>query len=110
LFRRHSSHTYPQHLYFSLHVHAVWFFVVAVDSLIEAVDPARRVAPIFDRALELYFVGYFFLAFARVYKTSIWGTLWRTLSISVLYLFVMALTISAFMLPIIWPLLWGAPS
>ena len=61
--RRSSGHTYPQHLYFALHVHAA---VVLRDSpsssllqasLVRLRYVSHRSADIVD---ELYMVGYFF--------------------------------------------------
>ena len=49
LFRRRSGHTYPQHLYFALHVHAAWFLRECRS--IRCSRPLRRfpiVAPVVD--------------------------------------------------------------
>jgi hypothetical protein len=37
VFRRSSGRTYPQHLYFAMHVHAVWLFANAMNTLVETV-------------------------------------------------------------------------
>ena len=110
LFRRGSGHTYPQHLYFAFHVHAAWFFANAADSLFEAVAPLRFAEPVVDIASELYIVGYFFLAFRRAYATTVWGTLWRTVSIGLLYGTALLAAVAEIVLPVIWPLMFGQQS
>jgi hypothetical protein len=107
LFRRQSGFTYPQHLYFALHVHAACFFANALDSLFEAVGSLRFVAPVVDKATELYIVAYFFLAFWRVYETTVWGTLWRGLTIGFLYVAVLMAVFLAIAAPTLWPLFAG---
>jgi hypothetical protein len=107
LFRRRSGYTYPQHLYFALHAHAVFFFANAIDSLFEAVDRANHIAPIVDKIMGVFFIGHFVIAFWRVYETTIWGTLWRTVSIGVLYGLVLALTLAAIMAPIYFAIMQG---
>jgi hypothetical protein len=107
LFRRQSGYTYPQHLYFALHVHAACFFANAVDSLFEAVGALRVAAPVVDKATELYIVAYFFRAFWRVYETTVWGTLWRGLTIGFLYVAVLMAVFLAIAAPTLWPLFAG---
>ena len=101
---RGSGHTYPQHLYFALHVHAACFLATALDSLFEAVGPLAFAAPVVDIVAELYIVGYFFIAFRRVYETTIWGTLWRGLTIGFIYVAVLILVFLAIAAPTVWPL------
>ena len=110
LFRRHGGHTYPQHLYFALHVHAVFFFANAFDSASEALAPPRYVATVLESLTMLYFVGYFVLAFRRVYETTIWGTLWRTVFIGLLYIVTLFATIAAIITPIVMTLMPVAAS
>jgi hypothetical protein len=103
--RRRSGHTYPQHLYFALHVHAAWFFALAVSSVLQAaLVRLRYAAPTADILAELYMVGYFFVAFKRVYETTIWGTLWRTVLVGSLYLVALLLTLVAIAAPTMLPL------
>jgi len=107
--RRGSGHTYPQHLYFALHVHAAWFFALAVSSLLQAaLVRLRYAAPTADILAELYMVGYLFVAFKRVYETSIWGTLWRTVIAGALYLVALLLALIAIAAPTMWPLFFGS--
>ena len=106
--RRHSGHTYPQHLYFALHVHAAWFFALAVSSLLQAaLVRLPYAAPATDIGAELYMIGYLFVAFRRVYETTIWGTLWRTVIIGSLYLLALLITLAAIAAPTILPLFFG---
>ena len=104
LSRRGSGLTYPQHLYFALHVHAAGFLTNALDSLFEAVGPLAFAAPVVDIVTELYIVGYFFIAFRRVYETTIWSTLWRGLTIGFVYVAVLLLVFLAIAAPTVWPL------
>ena len=105
LVRRSGGHTYPQHLYFALHVHAAAFLASAVNSLFE---PLARfpyyVATTAGIVLSLYVVGYFFLAFRRVYETTIWGTLWRTVSVGLLYSVALLVAVAAIVAPTVLPL------
>jgi hypothetical protein len=104
LFRRGSGLTYPQHLYFALHLHAAWFFAYALDSLFEAVAVLGFAAPAVDIATVLYMIGYFFVAFRRVYETTIPSTLWRSLAIGLIYVAVLLLVFVAIAAPTVWPL------
>lgn len=107
--RRGSGHTYPQHLYFALHVHAAWFVALAVSSVLQAALVRLRSAALgADILAELYMAGYFFVAFRRVYETTIWGTLWRTVIIGSLYLLALITTLIAIAAPTAWPLLFGS--
>jgi hypothetical protein len=104
LVHRDSGHTYPHHLYFALHVHAAGFFANALDSLFEAIGPLAFAAPIVDVVTELYIVGYFFIAFRRVYETTVWGTAWRGLTIGFVYVALLLLAFLAIAAPVVWPL------
>lgn len=109
LVRRGSGHTYPQHLYFALHVHAAWFFANALDSVFEGLGQIPYAAWILDKAMELYMVAYLPLAFWRAYSTSIVGALWRALLVGFLYFLAMIVTLVAIAAPTAWPLLFGQP-
>jgi hypothetical protein len=101
LLRRGSGHTYPQHLYFALHVHAAWFFANSVDSLFEAMGPVPYLTAGVDSATELYMVVYLVAAFWRTYGTTFFGALWRALIAGVLYLAAIIGTFMAIALPVI---------
>jgi hypothetical protein len=109
LFRRHGGHTYPQHLYFALHLHAVWFLTSAASVLFGLV-PLAVVSPVADTALLLFFLAYAFVAFRRVYGTTVWGTLWRTVSVGVLYLVALIGTVLAISAPTWVPYMFGQAS
>jgi hypothetical protein len=102
--RRGSGHTYPQHLYFALHVHAAWFFANALDSLFEGLVPLQAATTIADIALEIFIVVYFVVAFWRVYATTLWGAIWRSLTVGALYFLALMVTLVAIAAPTVWPL------
>jgi hypothetical protein len=110
LFRRGSGYTYPQHLYFALHVHAAAFLANAVDATFEAIPALAFAAPVVDKAMELYIVAYFFIAFRRVYETTLMGTVGRGLAIGVLYVAVLVSVFVAIAAPTVWPLFFGDSS
>jgi hypothetical protein len=107
LFRRGSGHTYPQHLYFALHVHAAWFFANALDSLIEGLSGNSIATTTADLATELYMVAYLPLAFRRAYETELFAALWRSLLIALLYFVVVMVTLAGIAAPVAWSLLFG---
>ncbi len=100
LLRRGSGHTYPQHLYFALHVHAAWFFAVAADSLFEAIALPFVTAGV-DKATELYIVVYFIVAFWRAYELTFWAALWRALTAGTLYFVAVMAAVFAIAIPAI---------
>jgi hypothetical protein len=109
LFRRKGGYTYPQHLYFALHVHAAWFFANAIEALAKAI-PLPYVAPVAGTVIAVYMVVYFPVAFRRVYETTIWGTLWRTVTIGLLYFAVLMFTLLSIAAPLVWPVIFGESS
>jgi len=98
LSRRRSGYNYPQHLYFALHVHSVWFFAFTVGSLARLVHVpyAQNTIAVL---MVLYAGGYLWLAFRRAYATTFLGALWRTLMIGVAYWLVTIATLLAIWLP-----------
>jgi hypothetical protein len=66
---RRARRNYPQHLYFALHVHAAWFFALALFVLGAAI-PAPYAARVFGVATLLYCGQYLKLALARAYDVS----------------------------------------
>jgi hypothetical protein len=109
LVRRRGGHTYPQHLYFALHAHAVGFFAIALNALLEPLLRIPNGESAAGIILALYALVYFFVAFRRVYETTIWGTLWRTLTIALLYSVAYVLTVAAIVAPIVTPSLVDQP-
>jgi hypothetical protein len=88
LFRRNSGRTYPQHMYFAMHVHAVGFCVATLVVLANiVVVPYASAAA---KVVGLLFVAtHFARAFRFAYETTRFGTAWRTALISVLYAIVL---------------------
>jgi hypothetical protein len=109
LFRRRGGHTYPLHLYFALHFHAVWFFAEAVALLIGGLITYPLAADVANATYRLYGLAYFFVAFRCVYGTTIWGTLWREAAICLSYFVAMMLALLAIAAPILWPI-WSGSS
>ncbi len=73
LVRRRDGHTYPQHLYFSLHVHAVAFFAIALNALFEPLLRVPNGESAAGIILGLYTLVYFFVAFRRVVQDHDWA-------------------------------------
>jgi uncharacterized protein DUF3667 len=101
LFRRKSGRTYPEHIYFAMHVHAVAFFAATLVVLANIV-----VVPYLSagaKGVGLLFAGtHFARSFRSAYGTTWLGTLWRTALISLLYSFVLLATLLAIWLPTAW--------
>lgn len=99
---RRSERNYPQHLYFSMHVHAAWFAAGAVASL-----AAAAAVPYLSRAVSascsLYAVAYFVAAFRRVYDVRLVPALVRTAAVAGTYAIVVAATLLAIVLPKVFP-------
>jgi hypothetical protein len=101
LFRRKSGRTYPEHIYFAMHVHAVAFFAATLVVLANIV-----VVPYLSagaKAVGLLFAGtHFARSFRFAYATTWFGSLWRTALISVLYSFIFTGTLIAIWLTTAW--------
>ncbi len=96
---RRSGRNYPQHLYFSLHVHAAWFFAGAVAGAVQ-IRTIPIVTPLVTRIASLYAVVYFVLAFRRAYALTTRGALLRSAGVGIAY---MALVLAA-LVAILYPL------
>lgn len=101
LFRRKSGRTYPQHMYFAMHVHAVAFFAATLVVLANiVVVPYLSVGA---KAVGLLFAGtHFGRSFRSAYGTTGLGSLWRTALISVLYSLILTGTLIAIWLTTAW--------
>jgi hypothetical protein len=101
LFRRKSGRTYPQHMYFAMHVHAVAFFAATLVVLANIV-----VVPYLSagaKGVGLLFAGtHFARSFRSAYGTTWFGSLWRTALISLLYSFILIATLIGIWLPTAW--------
>jgi hypothetical protein len=91
---RRSGRNYPQHLYFALHIHAVWFFAYGV-ALIFQIKTIPILSPLIWRMAGPYVVVYFVLAFRRAYALTAIGAIWRSAAVGVAYIVVLGATIFA---------------
>jgi hypothetical protein len=95
---RRSRRNYPQHLYFALHVHAVWFFVGAVSAAARIANLPLLTA-IVPTLVVVYATAYIVLAFRRAYDLSIAGAIGRAAAVSAAYLIVVLAVLAAIVLP-----------
>lgn len=101
LFRRKSGRTYPEHMYFAMHVHAVGFFVATLVVLANIVVVPYLSAG--TKVVGLLFVGtHFGRAFRNAYDTTWFGAVWRAGLISLIYAFVLLGALLAIWLPTAW--------
>jgi hypothetical protein len=103
LVRRRSGRNYPQHMYFAMHVHGVWFLAGTLVALANIVvvaylSQALRIAG------ALFILGHFALAFHYVYETGLWGTLWRVGVVAAIYWLIVIFALLTVWLPAVWPL------
>lgn len=91
---------YPQHLYFALHLHAAWFIAGAVYA-VARLRPVTGLTTMVGLAAVLYVVGYFWLAFRRVYEYPPGGTTWRVLVVGGTYLVLLGALLVAFLMLVI---------
>ena len=68
---RRSGYNFPGHLYFAMHIHAVWFAAAAVVVAARWI-PVQAIAILIQAAAVWYGVTYLALAFRRVYDAP-WG-------------------------------------
>jgi hypothetical protein len=93
---RGSRKKYPQHVYFAVHVHAVWFFAATVAAL-GGLVPAPEVGIGIALAAAVYAGLYFHLALRRAYSHHWFGA---GTVILILYLVVVVATISVIVVPL----------
>ena len=97
---RSSALRYPQHLYFALHVHAVWFAAGAVSVAARAAPwpiVPRMVGPL----AVLYGLAYVVLAFRTAYGGTIGQALRRSAVVVAVYWFAVILASAALVLPVL---------
>ena len=101
LFRRKSGRTYPEHMYFAMHVHAVAFFAATLVVLANIV-----VVPYLSagaKAVGLLFAAtHFARSFRFAYGTTWFGSLWRTALISLIYSFILMAALLGIWLSTAW--------
>ena len=98
LFRRKSGRTYPQHLYFAMHVHAVAFFAATVIAIANIVVVPYLSAGAKTAGLVFVF-AHSVLAFRNAYDTSWLGALWRMTFVGLVYWVVLVFTLIGIWLP-----------
>jgi len=101
LLRRKSGRTYPQHLYFAMHVHSVAFFAATVGVVAGVVAIPYLSAGVKVGAL-LFVLIHVVLAFRRAYETSWFAAVWRSVVVNVLYAIVLVAALMGLWLPTAW--------
>jgi hypothetical protein len=104
LSRRRSALNYPQHVYFALHVLAVYFLLESLLSGVTSLDVPSIVRQGVSVGATSLFLVYFVLAYRTAYGTTVWGSLWR--SGIVLFLYFLSVTVT--LLSIALPAMFGA--
>jgi hypothetical protein len=99
LVRRRSGLNYLQHLYFALHVHAAWYCAFTVTLLANVMPTPRSVHDVVGIGMALYAGTYLWLAFRRVYATTLGGALWRAAIVAVAYGVMTVVVVLAVALP-----------
>lgn len=110
LVRRKSGLNYPQHLYFALHVHAMWFLVDAFNALLHVAGDIPYFSRSADAATLLWSAAYLPLAFRRAYATTLWGAVWRCTVVGILYAIAVIAVYVAIFVPLMLRTLAGTPS
>ena len=100
---RKSRRNYPQHLYFALHLHAVWFFAAAVSAA-GALIKTPHVSYLISRAALLYAFVYFVMALRRAYDASFVRSVAGAAVVMSTYMIAVLLALFA----IVWPVVWQA--
>jgi hypothetical protein len=110
LVRRKSGLNYPQHLYFALHVHAMWFLVDAFNALLHVGGDIAYFSRSANIATLLWSAAYLPLAFRRAYETTLWGAVWRCILVGLLYLIAVVAVYLAIFVPLMLRTLADTPS
>ena len=97
LMARRSGRTYPQHLYFSLHLHAAWFFMLAFSAIIGLVP--GRAGPVFGVMVIVWALLYFVLAFHRAYRATMVRSIVTAVLVTGVYLFAVVAAVFVIILP-----------
>jgi len=82
---RRTLKTYPAHLYLALHLHAAWFAVVALITLLTAFASSSRVLAVAGILTAAYIVWYTLLVLRRVFEDSWVRTIGKAAAIGVVY-------------------------
>jgi hypothetical protein len=95
---RRSGRNYPQHLYFALHVHAVWFLAGALSAAAH-IRTIPLVSVIVPSIAFVYAAVYFILAFRRVYNVSTGAAILRSAAVGAAYMVLVVAALAAIILP-----------
>jgi uncharacterized protein DUF3667 len=101
LFRRKSGHTYPQHMYFAMHVHAV-AFCVATLVVLANIDVVPYLSTGAKGVGLLFVATHCGRAFRYAYGLTWFGAAWRAAAISLIYAIVLLAALLAIWLPTAW--------
>jgi hypothetical protein len=96
-----SRRNYPQHLYFALHVHAVWFFAAAIAGA-GALVTIPHAGYVISRAALLYAFVYFVLALRRTYGASYLRSVLGAAAVMFTYMIAVVLALFAILWPVVW--------
>lgn len=91
---RKARRTYPEHLYFALHLHAAWFAGAAVSSAMGWVT-IEPVAVSIAVVTGVYRVWYVVAAFKRTYDLRVIGAIVRSLLVGVVYFVALLMAMGA---------------
>lgn len=75
---------YPSHLYAALHVHAAWFLIAAVITIITLPLP-DAVASALGAAMAIYLVGYTLVVLRRVFEDAWTATIVKSIALLAMY-------------------------
>jgi hypothetical protein len=99
LIQRKSGANYLQHLYFALHIHAAWFCAFTVALLANATPQRLHIGDVAGVLVTLYAGAYLWLAFRRVYATTLAGAFWRAFVAAGAYWIIVVLAVLAVAFP-----------
>lgn len=99
--RRPSQRTYPQHLVFTLHVHAAWFWGFALATVGSAVVNAPTVDSVLSAVAIAYALWYLVVALRTVYGGSLTANVFSGVVIGVTYWMIAIGVTIAILVPII---------
>jgi hypothetical protein len=97
---RRSGRNYPQQLYFALHVHAAWFLMLSIASLLRFV-PWRPAAAVIPLALVAWILIYVVLALRRAYDLKIAAATWRAIAVCSAYALLLGVAMGSILLPVL---------
>ena len=103
--RRRAGRRFPAHFVFALEVHAATFGAQALAKGLAAMSPPL-VARGLDSLLDVYILGYIFLALRTVYGGTRWQAARDTVVLSATYLVALLTATAAVVLPVVFGRYW----